>query len=154
MRMSSIYYEGMFETRNYIIPDKALYKKHIEQKDKFWTKLREFLGSLDVVCSEIILNHHVYKKGELVVLALMDGENIIKVGLIDAIVVKESKVYLVTRRFTASRREIGYYETEKAETESTFTDAETLVDKKPLIMRGTVSKFHFVLHHHLSFNNS
>ena len=144
----------MFETNKFIIPEKAIYKKDLQQKDRFWVKLREFLGQDDTVCGEIVNNHHKYKNGDLVVTNLVDDVLEVKVGLIEAIVVKNNSVWLVTRKYTAARQPLGYFESEAVETESTFTEADKLVDKKQLIKHGTVTKFQFVLHHHISFNNN
>ena len=143
--MASVYYEGMFEMKKFTIPEKAFYKKDILQKGQFWSNLRSFLGTEDVVCNQIICDHHLYKKGELVVINLEDGDDTLEVGIIEAIVVKEGKVFLVTRRVTAVRQCFGFYESETVATESTFTEVERL------LMRGTVSKFIFVCHHHISF---
>ena len=153
MRMASVYYRGMFQTHKFIIPEKAIYKKDFQTKDRFWVKLREFLGEDDIVCGEIVNNHQKYKNGDIVVTNLVNGVLEVKVGLIEAIVVKNNSVWLVTRKFSASRQPLGYFESEVVETESTFTEADKLVDKKPLIKHGTASKFQFVLHHHISFNN-
>jgi hypothetical protein len=154
MRMASVYYKGMFQTQTFLIPEKAIYKKDLQQKDRFWVKLKEFLGETDVVCREIETNNHKYKNGDVVVTKLVDGVLELEVGLIEAIVVKNNSVWFVTRKYLAARRPLGYFETEVVDTESTFIEAEKLVDKKPLIKHGTVTKFQFILHHHISFNNS
>merc|ERR1712129_58897 len=153
MRMASVYYNGMFQTRKFLIPDNAIYKKDLQQTDSFSVKLSEFLCDTDVICGEIVTNHINYKNGDLVVTNLIDGLLEVKIGLIEAIIVKNKIVWFVTRKYLAVKQSLGYYETEDVDTEPTFTKAENLVDKKPLIKRGTVTKFQFVLHHNISFSN-
>ena len=62
MRMASVYYQGMFETSNFILPDKVFYKKDLEHISVFWTKVKEFMSTSDLVCNEIVVSSQKYKK--------------------------------------------------------------------------------------------
>jgi hypothetical protein len=150
MRMASIYYRGMFETKKFTLPEKVKYKNDLQPASAMWIEIKEVMGASDLVCTEIIASHQKYKKGDLVVTEVVDGGEKLKVGLIEVILVRNSEVSLVLRNFVAAKQFLGYYESETNETGYTFTEIKLLADYKPLVMRGTVSKFQFVIHHHIS----
>ena len=77
--------------------------------------------------------------------------NKIDVGLIQTILVKKEKVYFVTKKFTAARNWLNYFESKKSENIPVFIESCNLADFKPLFKKGTTEKFIFVLHHHVSF---
>ena len=152
MRMPSIYYEGMFSTCQFVVPEKACYKKDLNLKTPFMLKLNEFMTGDDHVCSEIQIDGLKYKNGDLVVTDILEGGDTLKVGLIKIILIKDGKVFFVVKQFVAEKENLGYYESKYLETDFVFRNADTLADSKPLVMRGTETKFHFVLHHHISFD--
>ena len=108
------------------------------------------MGNDDFICSEIFVNNQVYKNGDLVVIEVTDHDNI-DVGLIQTILVKKEKVYFVTKKFTAARNWLNYFESKKSENIPVFIESCNLADFKPLFKKGTTEKFIFVLHHHVSF---
>ena len=87
------------------------------------------------------------------VLKVTEGGEKLLIGLIEVILVRKTKVYLVVTRFVASKRDLGFFETESSDDELAYVEAKVLADFKPLIMRGTVSKFQFILHHNISFSH-
>ena len=124
--------------------EKAIYRKDLKINTTFWCQLREFIDDLDIVCGEIITNHQLYKKGDIVVLEILQDDDSLKIGLIETIVVKGNKVVVVTRNHVAVRQALGYFETVTSENVSCFTEVDNIVDGKPLILHGTEKKFQFV----------
>ena len=107
----------------------------------------------DHICSEIQVDGIEYHTGALLVTEVLDGGDSLKVGLLK-IVLLDGKVFFVVKQFVAEKKYLGYYESKYVDTEFLFRNADTLADSKPLIMRGTETKFQFVLHHHISFDFS
>ena len=151
MRAASIYYRGMFNFEPYTLPNVVLKKTDIVEDSEFYSKLKTFMGDSDLFFSDIFINNQVYKNGDLIVLHVYNPD-LITVGLIQTILLKNRKVYFVVQKYTASRNVLQYFESNDIiDSFSTFHESSTLVDYKPLIKRGTTKKFVFVLHHHLSF---
>ena len=152
MRMASVYYRGMFETKQYCLPDKVLTREEIVSPCStiLMARVREFMSPKDVTCKEIVYEHHKYTHGDVVIVELLDGVDELKVGVISAIVVKDSGGFLMLRVYDAVKRCFGYYESVSIGGDYVFTAIETLVDRKTLKKHGTDTKFQFVLHHHVS----
>ena len=153
MRMCSTYYGGMFSSSEFTVPEKATYKKNLNLNTNFMKKLNEFMSRDDLICGEIQVNGNRYHNGDLLVTELIDGGNTVKVGLIKMILVKDGKVFFVVKEFVAKKDYLGFYESKYVNTEFLFTNSATLADFKPLIMRGTETRFFFVFHHHISFDH-
>ena len=75
MRMASIFYRGMFETKLFTLPDNVLYWKDIQTSSNshVWEKVKDFMSTRDLACSEIVSNHQKYRRNDLVVLEVIDG---------------------------------------------------------------------------------
>ena len=142
----------MFESKKFSLPDKVAYKKNLKKKSQFWEDLKEFMDEKDVVCEEVIVNGFKYHKGDLVVIKVLDGGDKLKVGIIKTILIKGSDIYFVNSQYVAKKDFLGYFESSEIDTEIVFSKSSSLADDKPLIMRGTLAKFVFVLHHHISFD--
>ena len=142
----------MFESKKFSLPDKVSYKKDLKKKSQFWTDLKEFMDEKDAVCEEVIVNGFKYQKGDLVVIKVLDGGDKLKVGIIKTILLKGSDIYFVNSQYVAKKDFLGYFESSETDTEIIFSKSSSLADDKPLIMRGTLAKFVFVLHHHISFD--
>ena len=152
MRMASVYYQGMFDTKRFRLPDRVTYKKELSQKSQFWNKLKEFMNDGDAVCDEILVDGQKYQKGDLIVIQVLDGGDTLKVGVIKMILLRgDADVYFVNTQYLATKNELGFFQSSTVETEFMFTESRTLADSKPLILRGTLAKFVFILHHHVSF---
>ena len=152
MRMASIYYSGMFETYDYIIKGEANQVRNITEEGDFWEKVKSFVSGYDTVCSEIFVWGQNFKKGDVVVIEVLNGGDCLKVGVIKMFLIKEGRVYLAVREYLSRRAELGFYVTMHVAAETKFISK--LADTKPLIMRGTQEKFQFVLHHYISFDYS
>ena len=152
MRMASVYYRGMFETRKFIPPQNALYKGDIttDSGELLWVKVAEFMNNDDLVCDDVIFMEQKYQKNDLVVLQVLEDGDFLRVGLIVKIVIKRGHVFFVLRKFDAVKEKLGYYQSLPAVVEYSFAEAGSLVDPKPLIRHGTDLKFQFVLHHNVS----
>ena len=83
-------------------------KKEIVENNEFHSQLKAFMSNDDVICSEIIVNNQVYKKSDIVVIEITDCDNIV-VGLIQTVLVKNSKVYFVIKKFEAVRHWLQYF---------------------------------------------
>ena len=145
-------YQGMFETKPFIVPDKAFYKKDLNQKSVFWETIKISMDEEDLVCSEITVNGIKYQNGDLIVNEVIDGGDALKVGIVKTILVKSNQVFLVNKQYVAVRESLGYYESKYVDTEILVLAHSNLADIKPLIMRGTETKFQFVMHHYISFD--
>ena len=150
MRMSSVYYRGMFETKPFTLPDSVLHKNTLP-KSQFCDRIRLFMNDSDTVCNEVIYNNQMYKKGDILVLQVTEGGENLLIGLLEVILVRKTKVYFLVKRYTALKRDLGYFETENSDEELAYVVAKDLSDYKPLIMRGIATKFQFILHHNVSF---
>ena len=153
MRMASVYYRGMFETSNFTLPEKVWYKNDLNNSSLKWDKIKEFMSTNDLVCSEIVTNHQKYANGDIVVLEVLDGGYELKVGVIETVLVKKNKVFFVVKIYKAAKHPLGYFQSETIGVETVFTEAKNIKDFKPLIRHGTTLKFQFVTHHHISYDN-
>ena len=150
MRMASVYYRGMFETKPFTLPDSVMHKNTLP-KSQFWDRIRSFMNDSDTVCNEVIYNNQMYKKGDILVLQVTEGGENLLIGLLEVILVRKAKVYFLVKRYTALKRDLAYFETENSDEELAYVEAKDLADYKPLIMRGIATKFQFILHHNISF---
>ena len=154
LRKASTFYNGMFETATIKPHEKVVMKREIPDDTEFNRNLKQFMSDKDFICNEAFIEGSTYKNGDLIVLDV-DGRNFVKVGLIQTILLKSVLVYFVVQRYEAQRVNLGYFITQdKEEQQSAFVSASRLIDHKPLIMHGTVKKFKFALHHHISSNPS
>ena len=83
---------------------------------------------------------------------VLDVDNIV-VGIVQTILIKNDKVYFVVERRDASRNFLQYFETKQSDDPvSAYVKSDDLADFKPLIKRGSLSRYEFVLHHRISFD--
>ena len=150
MRAASVFYRGMFNFSQFSLPETVVFKKDIIENSAFHSNLKNFMGDDDVICSEIFVNNQKYKNGDLLVLEVFDCDNI-SVGILQTIMVKNGKVFFVSKKYSASRNWLRYFESKSPEVPVVFTESDKIADYKPLIKRGTTQKFLFVMHHHVSF---
>ena len=146
MRMASTYYHGMFDTSKVKLPDVIQNIKDYESSE-----LGSLLHSRDLVCKEVEYKSQMYRKGDLVIIKVLnDSSEDLEVGILQFIVVRDSEVYLVVRKYSTFKSYYGFYESDTDLGETAMVNIECLADYRPLVMRGTVLKFQFVLHHHVS----
>ena len=140
--------------RDFTIPEKVASKKDLSGNcsDLLWQKVKEFMDSKDLICSEIVTNEQKYQKGDIVVVEVRENGDELRVGVIETIVIKKESVFLVLRTFIATKEYLGFFQSVSMAVEHCITDVKSLVDSKPLIRHGTDLRFQFVLHHNLSFD--
>ena len=145
-RTSSIFYRGMYDTHNFLLPDKVWNKMEIPFMS---SEIDDLIGSSDLSCKEILVTGQKYKQKDLVVLDTLLGGDELIVGVIELILVKEnSEVMFIVSRFLATKQFLGFYESVSQKGLSVVKQ-ENLADYKPLAMRGTMTKFRFVIHHYI-----
>lgn len=154
MRSVSVFYRGMFNFQPYELPELVQSKHEIKDDNDFIKKLKSSMGDNDVVCSKVLVNQQNYTNGDLVVIKVEDSDNL-TVGIIKSILIKNNKVYFVCQSYQAIRHWLCYFECEKPNDDIfKFIESNQIADFKPLIMRGTIQRFVFTLHHHISFEYS
>ena len=151
MRMASVFYGGIFDTYSVHLPDKVTMKIDLPEGTEFYDKLSEFMAPGDLICSEVILNSQQYRNGDIIITEVLD-RNALKVGVVQAILVKSDKLFFVIRKYEAFRNKLNYYVTESADQTSSFFNPCNMIDYKPLVKYGTDTKFKFYLHHYISFS--
>ena len=108
-----------------------------------------------VLCDEISYKGQKYRTEDVVVIEARN-RNFCKVGVIQAILVKSETVYFLIMKYDAFRDEnLQFFETspdpdQGRQSVLCFIQANNISDYKPLIKHGSVSKFRFALHHHIS----
>ena len=155
MRLASVYYHGIIDNSSVIIDSQVRRKSDLSQEEKsspVYKELVEFCDDETLILSDIIYKNQRYETEDIVILE--NGSEILKIGLIQAIIVKNDCVYFLVYRYNAVRTVLGLYETTKFQNKLFFVNAEHLSDIKPLIMHGVVVKFKFCLHHYLSIKCS
>ena len=112
------------------------------------------MANEDLVCSEISVDGIKYQNGDIIVNDVLEGGENLTVGLIKTILVKSNTVSFVIKQFVAVKNSLGFFESKDVTAETLLVDQSNLADWKPLIMRGSETKFLFVLHHYISFDYS
>ena len=150
MRLSSIYYNGLFSTATLVIPVKCTKVSSLTSDTKFVEQIRSCLDESDLLCAEVEFKKQLYKSGQLVVLKQNDADEIL-VGLILTMMIREQAAYVVTHDYVARRQPLQYFQAEYRNPNLSITRINDLADYKPLVNHGTSSNLLFCLHHHLSF---
>ena len=151
MRTVSVFYNGMFQDPTFRVPEHIVFKKDFKEDSDLYRTLKLSMSSEDFICDSIFVNNQNYRNNDLIVIGIEDSDNM-SVGIIMTILVKNSKVYFVIKRYTAKRNWLQYFRSEQSSNVYEFIDCNRLVDFKPLIMRGTLQNFESTLHHHVSFD--
>ena len=153
MRAASIFYHGMFFKDEFLLPQNTnvYYKKDLLSGSLFHEELVRFMDTDDdIVSPEIVVFGQRYENGDLVVTKVEDCDSV-KVGLIQAILVKRGNVYFFCKVYHCIRHWLQYFESHSCDDKHHFIDSKKIQDYKPLIKRGTLQKFIFFLHHRVSF---
>ena len=151
MRLSSVYYHGMFTTSDLVVLARSSYKKSLIDSTDFNKSIIPFMSDSDCLCPEIEFRSQVYKCGDLVVLEVLNPDEV-KVGLIVSILIRQDSAYFVVREFLCVRDYLQFFKAQSDDPTMTLKDAKKIVDYKPLINHGTSSHIFFCLHHYLSFS--
>ena len=152
MRASSVFYYGMYNSSKFTLPEAVTTKEQIKNDEGFLTELRRFMNKNDIVCNSVIYEDQTYKNNDIIITGIEDCDSL-EVGVIKTILVKNDEVYFVVQLYRARRKWLQYFETDRfIEAQHKYVHAGSLVDYKPLILRGTFDNFVFTLHHHISFD--
>ena len=148
-RIASIYYHGMYNTRNLVYPKEVKTKQEMlsaKGTDKF---IGVLMAEGDLICKKVEYKNRKYETGNVVVL---DRKDLLSfdVGLIKAVLVRKQQVFLIIHRFEVSLK-VGYFESGHSSRHLEKIDVCSLQDAYPLFKRGSDSSFILVLHHHISF---
>ena len=150
LRQSSVLYHGMFSTSDLVISAKVIYKSSLGSKTMFDKAIYPYMSETDFLCSEMEIKNQVYKKGQLVILKMLNPDEM-KVGLILSILVQNNAAYFVTNEYVAHKQSLQYFKAQSEDPPIVINDVSTIVDYKPLVNHGTSSQLFFCLHHHVSF---
>ena len=151
MRAASVFYRGIFRVKNLLLPENVLYRKDLSSsKDQIHHQIVNIIDEKDMLCSEVQFNGQDYKNGDLIVLQVKSCDEL-TVGVIETIIVKYEEVHFVCRQYQCTRNWLQYFESQDIEQELIIVKGSEIVDYKPLIKRGSMNKFVFVLHHRISF---
>ena len=131
MRLSSVYYHGMFSTSDLVISDRISFKNSLKGDSDFDKAILPFMSAKDFLCSEVEHRNQLYKSGQLVVLEMFSPDEV-KVGLIMSILVRKQVAYFVTRQFVAKRQPLQYFQAHSDDPTVALTEATKIVDFKPL----------------------
>ena len=145
--------KGMFDTTDFTLPDKVLRKSELpETLPGLWDRVRNFMISSDLACSEIVVNQQRWREGDLAVIEVKEGGEEMTVGVVETVVVKKERVFLVMRTYETAKTSLGYYQPLTASVDISIKEVNLLADFKPLIKHGTTFQFQYVLHHHVSYS--
>ena len=151
MRAASVFYRGIFRVKNLLLPENVLYRKDLSSsKDQIHHQIVNIIDEKDMLCSEVQFNGQDYKNGDLIVLQVKSCDEL-SVGVIETIMVKDEEVHFVCRQYQCTRNWLQYFESQDIEQDLIIVKGSEIVDYKPLIKRGSMNKFVFVLHHRISF---
>ena len=149
LRLSSVYYHGMFDTDELVISDKVMYKKDLGGSTELEKSMMPFVSDDDFICGEVVFRNQVYNKGDLVVMKVFNQDEL-KVGLVICILVRNNTVFFVVKEFLAKRNWLRFFKGYSENAVMSIIDAKHLGDYKPLNYQGTASHPYFCLHHHVS----
>ena len=151
LRAVSVYYNGMFNVSAFVLPEIVQKKGEISGDSDFNKNLKTFMGTDDLIFSEVIVNDQTYKVGDIILLHIKDCDDI-DIGIIRTILLKDNKIYFVAQKCNAKRHWLQYFEcSNTGEAVYEFVESKMLADYKPLNKKGTSAKFMFTLHHFVSF---
>ena len=79
--------------------------------------------------AEIVVWGHNFKKGDVVVLEVINGGDALKVGIVKMFLVKGGNVYFAVRVYVSRKTELGFFVTMNVSAETKF--AAKLADTTP-----------------------
>ena len=150
MRMASVHYNGMFDWGEIILPEQnVMMLKDVDSEIPLNREILKVMGENDILVNKVAYNGQQYETGDLISLDVMDCDTL-EAGLIKSILVKNDQIYFMCRPFVCSRTWLQYFEGTSGLELLRCVDIKNLPDFKPLLMRGTETKFNFFLHHRIS----
>ena len=149
LRVVSKYYNGFFNCDSFVLPEKVLMKKDLNASDPVYKWLIMCMNNEDMLMSKVTVGTQSYKNGDLVILEMKDV-NVIKVGLIRSIMLKNEHIYFVCEVSKCTRNWLHFFESSVLYPGYSLISCREIADYKPLVMRGISGKFHTALHHRIS----
>ena len=149
MRLSSVYYHGMFDTGEIVVAGKVSYKKSMRGNTELEKSILPFMNDQDFLCPAVSFRSQMYQAGDLVVLKAYNQDEL-KVGLILSMLIRKDSVFFVVKQYTARRDWLRFFKGESDDPILSIFDAKNLADYKPLNNHGTSSRLFFCLQHHIS----
>ena len=92
MRAASVFYNGMFNIDDYILPQQVLYKKELSSKDPLHRELQLLMTDEDILTADVIGDGQQYRNGDLIVLKMEDCDTA-TIGLIQAVLIRNNKIH-------------------------------------------------------------
>ena len=156
-RLASVYYNGMYETKDVQFNAAVKRKSDIEYSPvnaSILQKISEFMDENSICTNEVVFKNQAYKSEDVVILEAVNS-NHVNVGVIQAAIYKQETLYFLVYKYEALRDvNLRYFVTVSAATPALcFVMASRIQDYKPLIKHGSFLKFKFCLHHHISAHN-
>ena len=106
------------------------------------------------MCDTVSINNQAYKIGDILPVNIADCDDI-DLGLVRKILVRGNLIFFVIQRYKSYRNEFQYFVAKKPKEDVyEIYDSKLLVDSKPLIVRGSLDRFVFTLHHYISCDYS
>ena len=105
----------------------------------------------DVFSDSVVVKGTKYEKENIVVMKVLSQE-LIKVGVIKAVVAREETLLFVVSVHDCVRHRFRFFEALPLD-QALLINFTSLEDYKPLIQRGKAECFKFFLHHHLPLKN-
>ena len=151
MRHASLYYKGLFRVEEVEIPEKVKRKCDISgNTSPEQLQIVDFMDENSILCESISFSGQKYQTNDVIVLEATSRISL-KVGLVRGIIYKDSTIYFLCHIYNAIRSEkYQFFETQNFDNRLYFVLADNIVDYRPLIHHGTVTRFTFPLHHYIS----
>ena len=98
----------MFDTASIYLHDNTVAVENIPRGVKEFDIVRGFMSSSDILCKKIVIDSEQYRNGDVIILKVIDSD-VIHVGVIISIIVKNSHAYFVSRLYEAKQLTNSYY---------------------------------------------
>ena len=147
LRSASVFFEGIFSNR-VIVPIRSKRKSDLlGDTSPTMDSAVAFMDSDSLLCQEVVKDGQLYKVEDVVILRAL-APDLLEVGLVMGIIVKQDNVVFMVTKYKAKRNKNNLiFETLDFERSPAFVKVENLCDFKPLHKHGVSEKFLFCLHH-------
>jgi hypothetical protein len=142
-KMSSRFYRGFFSEPEIEFPGKKCVPANCGD-----SALKPFFLWNDILVDKINIKNTLYKVGHLVV-TKVESDNVLQVGKILKIVIRNNVVYLLLKGYECARTKFQYFDAYPLNIG--LVRYSSVFDYKPLICRTDEECPRFFLHHHLPF---
>jgi hypothetical protein len=105
------------------------------------------LESGDLVTDRVTVRGTTYRPGYVVVIEV-HSRDVLQVGVILSIVLRDTKVLFIVSLHNAARNRFRFFQSIPCN-QAGIVCCQDLADYKPLVKKGNSISFPFILHHHL-----